>query len=267
MAVTNTNAQKDSKSWLVGGTLYAYDLNSSDVQSSRARSLGFCDGVDLTSEVSKVSLYASNFGPRAKVRENVIEQNVNISIILRDTQPENVAMALFGSTSDQVAEVAKSETALAYTNGILILDSLIDSLGTAPVLTDTATGLVTYELGATKNYVLNEGSIWINEDQSGATTPIVDGESIDVVYDTIATTTIEGFEDSSKTVGLYFEGENISENGELVKVEIYKVSLDPTDNYSILSSEDYVTLTINGSVLASNNSKGNSKYYREVRQS
>ena len=228
MAVTNTNAQKDSKSWLVGGTLYAYDLNSNDIQSGRARSLGFCDGVDLTSEVSKVSLYASNFGPRAKVRENVIEQNVNLSIILRDTQPENVAMALFGSTSEQTAQVGKVETALGFKDGILILDSLIDLTGTAPVVTDES-GVTTYVVGT--DYVLNEGSIYILE-----TSTITDGE-------------------------------NISENGELVKVEIYKVSLDPTDNYSILSSEDYVTLTINGSVLASNNAKGNSKYYRETRQS
>lgn len=260
--VKNNFAQKDSKAWLVGGSLYAYDINSNDEQISRARSLGYCDGIDLTTEVSKVSLYSSNFGPRSKVRENVIETNVSLQIILRDTQPENVAMALFGSSSVVSEAVSKVEMQPAFLNGLVILDGFIDDVNSVQVTDEAGTTVYLVD----ENFVINNGSIYILEDQISATNPIVDGQIVKITYDTIKTTVIEGFEDSSKLVGLYFEGENLAESGELVKVEIYKVSLDPTDNYSILSGEDYVTLTINATVLASNKAKGTSKYYRETRQ-
>lgn len=258
MAVKNYGATDKSKSWLVGGTLYAYDLNSDDAQASGLRSLGFCEGVDLTFETTTIDLYSSNFGPRAKVRENITEQNVSVSIILRDVQPENAALALFGSSSQAIAETGVVETVKAYVGSPTPLEGIIDLSGAAVLVTDVG-ATVTYVEGT--DYEVNEGSIFI---LSGGS--IVDESDIEVTYDKVATATIEGLLEAVKEVGLYFEGSNISENDEVVKVDIYKVSLNPTDNYSLVSSEDYVTLTLNGAVLQSKDSKGTSKYYREIRQ-
>lgn len=258
MAIKNYGATDKSKSWLVGGTLYAYDLDSNDAQQGKARSLGFCEGIDLSFETSEIALYSSNFGPRAKVRENIIEQNVNIQIILRDVSPENAALALFGTSTSNTAAVGVVETHTAYLGGIVALDGIIDAEGTAPTVTSDDGG-TDYTEGT--DYEVNQGSIYILE-----TGTITDAEVIKVTYDQIATETVEGILDAVKQVGLYFEGENISENGEIVKVDIYKVSLSPTDNYSIMSSEDFVTLTLNGAVLESKAAKGTSKYYREIRQ-
>lgn len=258
MAVKNYGATEKSKSWLVGGTLYAYDLASNDTQNGKARSLGFCEGIDVSFETSEIPLYSSNYGPRAKVRENIIEQNVNIQIVLRDVSPENAALALFGSTSSVSAAAGVVETHTAYLGGVVALDGIIDKEGTALEVTNEA-GDETFVEGT--DYEVNEGSIFILE-----TGTITDAEVIKITYDQIATEVVEGILNSVKEVGLYFEGENISENGEVVKVDIYKVSLSPTDNYSIMSSEDYVTLTLNGAVLESKAAKGTSKYYREIRQ-
>ncbi len=262
MSVKNYNANKHSEGWLVGGQIYGAYKNSAGVQIGKMRSFGFCDSVDITNEVTKAALYASPTGPRQKVREVNTLTDYNIQIVLRDTQPENVALSLKGEVTEKMKVTGDIDYVLAFAGGVSKVDGFFDLTTTAPVVTDED-GSVTYVEGM--NYVVNDGSIYILEDQSGADDPIVEGEVIKVVSDKIKVVTIDAYTGEGNYLELYFEGENLSE-GQKVKVEIFTVQLDPTDNYSIMSSEDFVTLTLNGSLLADFTRKDGSKYYKETRQ-
>lgn len=262
MAVKNYNATKNSKTWMVGGSTYLYPLDSNDVQNGKMFSIGYCIAVDLAFETEKVDVSAANNGANTVVNEVVTSNKMNLTLTLRDVQPENVAIAMFGEASSHAAEVGRIETQQAYAGGTMKLDRFIDPEGTAPVITSEDGG-TTYVVD--ENYILNEGSVYWLEDQTGATNPLVDG-NVKVTYDALKGIDIDALTDSNKVFGLYFEGENIAEQGELVKVNMFKVSLDPTENYNVMSTEDFATLTLGGTVLESKAVTSGSKFYKETRQ-
>ena len=261
----NYNADKDSKAWLVGGTLYWTELDENDKPVGGYRSLGFCDSVDLAAEQTTVDLYASLNGARNKVRSVITENNTTLSIVLRDAQPENVGLILFGDAIQNAEAAATVETITANLGKNVPLSGVVKDLATVSI-TDVG-GTTTYLAG--ENFVVNNGSVFFLEDQTGATNPITDLESVEVTYDKLAEAVIEGFTKSEVTGALYFEGENLAEKGEIVKVWIHKVSLTPAASYQVYATEDFGSFQIDGSALSSQNSdipSGKSKIYKEVRE-
>lgn len=261
----NYKADAESKAWLVGGTLYWSEIDENDKPVGGFRSLGYCDSVDLSAEQTTVDLYASLNGSRNKVRSVITENNTSISLVLRDGQAKNTSLILFGDAIANVEATAHEETIVAELGKTVPLQKIYKD--PSAVVVTSSDGSKNYVAG--ENYVMNNGSIYFIEDQTGATDQIAAKDEIKVSGDVLAEEVIEGFTHSEKTGCLYFEGENLAEKGEIVKVWIYKVSLTPAASYQIYSSEDFGSFQLDGSALSSKNSDiaaGKSKIYKEVRQ-
>lgn len=266
MSNINFEADKFSEASLNGGTLYVTALNATtDAPEGGYRSLGYCDGVEIAASDETVDLKSSLTGPRSTAVKALLERTLNVTITLRDVQPENLALALAGTVSAAAAEAGRVETGVAYLGKLLPLDFSIDESGTAPVVTDD-TGATTYEEGL--NYVLNKGSIVVLADQTGATNPIADGDELEITYDANKSQIVQGYTESGVNVGLYFEGFNQANDNATFKGWMHKVYLSPSSNYSLLSTDDFATLTIEGELLASRaiSGAGASKFFKQTVQ-
>lgn len=261
----NYNSNKESKGWLVGGQAYWTDIDENDKPTGGYRSLGVVDSVDLSADQTTADLYSSASGQRQKFRSVITETNTELSIVLRDGMAKNVALILFGEAIENAEALATVENITAYLGKTIPLSGVCKDT-TAVTVTATG-GTPAYVAG--DNFVVNNGSIFILEDQTGAGDQITDADELVVTYDKVAEDVIEGFVETAKTGAIYFEGENLSEDGEIVKVWIHKVTLTPTDSYQIMATEDFGSFQINGSALLSNDPSipsGKSKIYKEVRQ-
>lgn len=260
----NYGADAESKAWLVGGTLYWTDLDANDKPTGGYRSLGYCDSVDLSADQTTVDLYASLNGARNKVRSVITENNTSISIVLRDGQAENIGLILFGDATESAAASAKEEIIVAELGKTIPLQSIFKDPSAVVVTNKDASKNYVKDV----NYVMNNGSIFIKKDQ-GTGDVITAKDELKITGDVLAESVIEGFTKSEVSGGLYFEGENLAEKGEIVKVWVHKVSLTPASSYQVYSSEDFGSFQIDGASLSSQNSdigSGKSKIYKEVRQ-
>ncbi len=265
MSNINYEADRLSEASLNGGTLYVSALDANDKPVGGWRSVGYCDGIEVEAADETVELKSSLQGARATAEKALLERELTTNITLRDVQPDNLALGLAGTVTAAAAEVGRVETGVAYLGKPTPLDFSIDETGTAPVVTDD-TGTTTYELGL--NYVLNKGSVYFLVDQSGAAVPIVDGDEIEVTYDANKSNVVQAYTESGVNVAFYFEGFNQARGNSTYQAWMHKVSLDPAATYALQSTDDFTTLTVTGTLLASKfiQEAGASKFFKQTAQ-
>lgn len=243
----NFRSDVDSIGWLTNGTLSFALIDANDNVISGYESMGFIDAIDVSFEVTKIDLYKSLKGARSKAATVTTEKNGTISLTIRNFAASNVAKYCYGDISEVVAEIAKSETIKAYLGKTVPLSGVVKAN-----LTITS-GVNILEEG--KNYEVNEGSIYFystaEQTSLGATVLIVEASLVVVEYDSEDVKEIEAFTKDSLKVALYFEGRNIADNNENQnKVWMHVVELNPA-TLPLLSTEDFGSVTIDGSLLAS----------------
>lgn len=245
----NKNFRSDLESigWLTNGSLYFAILDANDNVISGYESMGLVDAIDVSFEATKIDLYGSLKASRSKFHTVTTEKNGTVSLTFRNFNASNIAKYSYGDITEVAASIGEVETIVAYLGKTIPLSGVVS--GNVVV----ESGIDTLEEG--KNYEVNEGSLYLysTEEQTelGATTIITEKSELTVTYDTKEVKEIQAFVKDSLKIALYFEGRNIADNNENEnKVWMHVVELNPT-TLPILSTEDFGSATVEGSILTS----------------
>jgi len=254
---SNYKADDGSRSFISGGTLSFATINAStDVVESGYDSMGYCASVDISFETTKAENVSSLYGAKEIVATVVTDKTGTINITLNDYQKSNLANALYGSVTDNVAAAAEAESIVAKLDRHVPLSGFLDATGTMTV--KDVTDVTTYVEDT--DYVVSDGSIYFVD--GGA---ISEDDVIHVVYDKLAESVIEAFTVDNLILALYFDGVNL-DNSKRTKSFFHKVQLDPTSSYNLLAADEYATLELTGTLLSSKavSATGLSKFYKEI---
>lgn len=179
--------------------------------------------------------------------------SVGASVTMLELQPENLALALRGTTSSTNTASITDEAHTAYQGGFVMFDKTPD---TSSSITVTGSGgTPTYTEGT--DYEVGNGGIKI------LTGSITDGLAIEVDYTSLTHDTIEALVDSANEYTLIFDGLNEADSGKPVTIELHKVKFTPASEM-ILIGDDYANLSLEADVLADDTitTAGLSQYFK-----
>lgn len=237
------NSPIQNKLYNGGGAILMSALDENDVPVGGFYNIGTCDAASISYNITSIEQKDASRGTLTTVKKIVTEKNGELTIAAKSFSADNMAMALFGTVAEDAESLGVVTTETAYLGRFIYLDGIVKSVasvtGSAGVLVEGT------------DYIVNGGTLYITE-----TANVVDGESVDVVYDRAQTRRVEALVEGSKEVAIVFEGTNVADDDKAVKVTIFKVSLSPSEQRDLISAEDFATLSINGSILASNSVTG-----------
>lgn len=237
--------------------------------------LGNVPNLELSIETTKFEHKESESGSRAIDVTIVQEKKGTFTMTLESLTLSNLAMAMWGEDTANVAAVGATVTLNGYLDKS---QGLPFPAVSNVVIEDSATGLVTYEFGtavgttATPAGSLNgwvdevNGSIHIftaaEQTARSATANITDAESLDVTYDYAANTQMDALTVTSMQRRLRFEGLNTID-GKAVIVDLFKADLDPLTGYGLIN-EELSSIEVSGSLLYDPLQSGSSKFFKQI---
>ena len=169
---------------------------------------------------------------------------VEMTLTMTSYDPENLALAVFGSAANEAAgtvtDEAQTTPAEAATQDTLVVtDKLIDTSGTT-----TVTGT-----GGTPSYV--EGTDF-TVSPAGITVlaagSIGGGTDIEISYDNLGVDVVQALQTSPKEYVATFDGLNEADNGNPIVLKGYKAKFGPTEDLALISDE-FAELTLTGDLL------------------
>lgn len=158
---------------------------------------------------------------------------VSGSIDARDFSPENLALALWGTTAALNTTAITGEAHIINAGAFIPTSRLINT-SVAPVVKKGATTIDTID------YVVSKGGITIAD--TITTVGVVDGDSITIDYTPIASTDVQAIISSAPNVSIFFEGVNAND-GKYFSAKIYKAKLGVAQNVSLIG-DGFGTLSI-----------------------
>lgn len=224
--------------------------------------VGNVPDLSVSVSVTKFEHKESQTGNRAVDLSLVQEKQGTFSMTLESLTATNLAMAFWGTETANAAG-AGAETITFY----LGKDTSLAYVGVSNFAAGSLEFGTSEDDVASLNGYVNEatGSVHVFTDAEqttrGAAVNITDGQSQAVTYDYAASTTIDGFIESTQVRYLRFEGLNTID-GKAVVVDLYKAQLDPLTDYGLIN-EELGSLTITGTILYDDLQPGDSKFFRQ----
>ena len=192
--------------------------------------IGGVSKVDIICQDTILEHFSSVTG--AAVRDKVfhLKRTVNVAITVTQLSISNIAWMFSGGVVDIPGGV--SNTVISAKVGAI---HALDYVNVSSVVVTSADGSIIYVEGL--NYTINAeaGSIHINEDQSVAVDPIIDGAALLLSFSYTNQTEISPFTDNDSVVSLRFEGLNTAAEDKPVVLNFYKVSRGILKKFSVLS--------------------------------
>ena len=220
------------------------------------RHLGNVTRFELTPSVETLEKQSSMEGARGTLKEVVTKTTMEIGLTLDEFDPENLALALFGSVS-----------AYSQTNGT-VTDT---SLGTAKkgywldtgkqkiTVTAIKVGTTTYAEGTDYSVDSESGMIYITPNST-----IVDGSTVlwSGSYAAITSTQIQALADAKIECALRFRSASDA-TGPRFLCDVWRASIQPDGALSMLT-EQFGEITLRGKVLADTSKPVGERYYRKI---
>ena len=226
------------------GTVFGAIVDANGKELTGYESFGFVDTTELTASADTIEAKNSAEGPNVTVGSATINTTINLSMAIKDLNPANIAKLFFGDKTDVAAEETVTETKKAYLGMQIDLDGILPE-DTTNLVVEQSGGTATSYTEGTDYVVERTGGITILESGS-----IVDEEEIDITYDTVATTKIEGFTKSDLYMKLIVRGLN-NATSKYFKTVMHLVQLSPTEGFSFIDPENYTVANISGTLIAS----------------
>lgn len=171
---------------------------------------------------------------------------VKLSLSVLKLSPENLAMALRGSTGSTAGGVVVSEAhANVLLGGLVVFAKAQDLSAALTVKSDD--GLTTYVEGV--DYVRRRAGIEIVADGD-----ILAADTIKVSYTALASVTVEALTNVGEEVRLVFDGINEA-NGKPLLVDAYRVKPGAAKGWSLIG-DDFSSLEIEADVLKDDSKTG-----------
>lgn len=179
---------------------------------------------------------------------------VTLAVTAHDLSPENLALALYGTTEAVTAGTITAEPHAAYVGGYVVLDGHPDSITT---VTDAAAGTTTYTAGT--DYIFQHGALYI---PTGSTipAPVAGADNIKVTYADKAGDLLQALTASAEELELVFLGMNEADSGSAVTVRVWRAKFGATQNLGLIG-DDYAALEMTGAALADSSKTGTTSQY------
>jgi hypothetical protein len=230
------------------GNVYLERLN----QSKGLIAIGEVSKLDLSIETEKLTL-KSHTQSGGGIADSITRITaVNIAMDLDNLSSENIAMAIYGSTSAVANEAIVGESHDAYPGALVSFNSPPDL--SKAIVVKSKVGSTTYVKGT--DFELSPAGVVIKA--GGAITAKT---AVLVDYNGLGHDVIQMLTGSGDPYRLYFEGLNEGNSDSPVLVEIYRSKFDPTSSLGLIT-EGIGNLSMSGTVLkdASKVGAGISKY-------
>ena len=260
----NHNALKKSTVLSSGGTFYTSDLNDDGTPTGEWKSGGVIDTATINIEVTNIEKKAPNFGVAVTVSKLVSDQTATLSMTSSEFDMEVLTDALYGSYAKVAEEAITGEEHNMIPGRYVQLDRLVKYVdGSGFIVTDVATGAITYEEG--KNYVVDAAGAYImtveEQTAAGAANVIPEiGEEGSFDYTGEAIEKIEGFEKTQVKKAVRFVGISLDDNKKYL-VTIPQASFNPTDGMPLIA-EEYGSMTLEAEIeLSDAVAEGASKFF------
>lgn len=164
---------------------------------------------------------------------------VKLALTVHQLSPENLALALRGSSAASAAGAVTDEVhANVQVGGLVVLDKTPDT-AIAYVVTDNA-GTTTFTAGT--DYIVRRAGLEI---PAGSTIP--DASTIKVDYTAVAATNVQALTATGDEVRLVFDGINEA-SGKPMLVEAFRVKPGASRGWSLIG-DDFSALEIEADVL------------------
>jgi hypothetical protein len=176
---------------------------------------------------------------------------VTLAMTLHDLSPENLAMALYGTTEAVGAGTVTDEVVTAKLGALVRLAHT----GISSVTVTNNTDTTTYVEGT--DYEVRPAGLWILASGS-----ISDGESLKVDYSYGKQDVVQALDGAQGTYELVFEGLNEARSGKPVIVDVWRARFGAAKTISFIG-DDYAGLDVEGKALKDTSKpSGTSQYFR-----
>lgn len=218
------------------------------------RELGNCSALTLGVETETKSL--RDFRAPGGGTYNQVDRitAVTLAVTAHDLSPENIALALYGSTEAVTGGAVAGEAAVAYPGGYVVLEGNPSAVSSISAVG----GGTAYEAGV--DYVLQHGAIFIPAGSSipeptNPTTP-----NIEVDYTDKAGDLVQALTNAAAELELAFLGLNEADSGSAVTVRAWRAKFGPTQSIPLIG-DDYAALEMTGALLADGSKVGGESQY------
>lgn len=233
------------------------------------RPLGNCPAVAIKNATTVLEHKESTTGQRGTDKRLTTEVKVGIELTLENYNSQNLALVTRGTKTAVTGATATAEPVTAYPG---LVSSLLHMKVSAVTVEQGVTPLVAFVNETTAwDYKLNAdaGSIMFNTatglDGSGAppnityTLGVADDITVDYTYATQVE--VDAFNTGTPELYMRFEGLNTAEEDSPVVVEVFKFSVDPTQDFSMIGDQ-IQSFVLQGSVLKDSLRGSGSQYYK-----
>lgn len=222
------------------------------------RHLGNVTRFELTPTVETLEKQSSMEGARGTLKEVVTKTTMEVGLTLDEFDPENLALALFGSVSaySQSSGTA-TDTSLGTSNSKK--GYWLDTGKKKITVTAVKVGATTYTLNTDYTVDSETGMIYITPNST-----IVDGSTVlwSGSYAAITSTQIQALADAKIECALQFRSASDA-TGPRFLCDVWKASIQPDGALSMLT-EQFGEITLKGKVLADTSKPVGQRYYRKI---
>ena len=235
------------------GNLVMADLNSEDVREEDFNEIGSITEFSFSNTFTETTVKETRTG-LGNITNNIItDKETEVTITMKSITAYNLNLALLGSSVEQAAATSQSVTKTLKAGFVYDLgEQLIDS--STIVITDNATGAITYEEG--KNYVVDDSGLIkiLTEAQQTAAGAVENitaaGVLSDIAFDSVDSTAVQAFTQNQINKYCVFGGIN-KVDGKFYKVIVPKLSLQPSDGVGFISPDAETLITVTAKCLTS----------------
>lgn len=217
--------------------------------------VGNVSALTLALAVSYNDMKEGYTGQRGVLKQVKSETALDLSMTAQSFDPDTLSLALYGSQAAVSAGSSVVETIKAYLGKTMPLGN-VDISNVVVATTDDVT---TYVLD--DDYTVNAefGSITF---LTGGTGGLSDGDDVKVTYDHGAQAHIEGLTLAQPERWLRFEGLNTSEGNKPVVLDIYKVGIQPLEEFALINDE-FGEMSINMTGLVDPTKSSGSQFFTQ----
>ena len=218
------------------------------------REIGNCSALTLGVETETKSL--RDFRSPGGGTYNQVDRitAVTLAMTAHDLSPENLALALYGTTEAVAGGTVTSEQAVAYKGGYVVLDGNPSAVASiSPLPSGTA-----YVAGT--DYVLQHGAIYIPPGSSIPAPATPTTPNVAVTYTDRKGNVVQALAAAAAELELVFLGLNEADSGSMVTVRAWRAKFGPASSIPLIG-DDYASLEMTGALLADASKVGGESQY------
>jgi hypothetical protein len=222
-------------SYIGSGKIYLREIGAGGkglIEIGNASALSFA----VTEEIKELKDYTNAGGGTYNEVRRI--DSVEVSMTLHDLSPDNLARALYGSTSAIAAGTVTDEA-----HADIFIGALVPTDFLASAVTTVKKGATTLTLGT--DYDVRPGGIVL---KTAAPNSVVDGDDITITYTKAAADVVQAIVNSGKEYELLFDGLNEARSGKRTRVRVHRTKIGAATDLGLIGDE-YAALEATGKVL------------------